>query len=145
MFWDTSAVIALVVAETGSATAAGWLAAHPLVVVWWATRVECTSALARLERDGTPKGSDLETALARLRTLGEAWAEIEPTAAVRGHALRLLRRHALRAADALQLGAALVWAGDRPDGHRFATFDLRLAHAARGEGFVVPREAGSSI
>ncbi|MFC1791802.1 hypothetical protein ACFL0I_04985 [Gemmatimonadota bacterium] len=53
-------------------------------------------------------------------------------------AVRLLRVHALRAADALQLSAALVWAGS-PRGAELVTYDERLALAARLEGFrVVP-------
>jgi hypothetical protein len=50
---------------------------------------------------------------------------------------RLLRVHALRASDALQLGAALVWASARADGKRLHTLDERLALAARREGFSV--------
>jgi predicted nucleic acid-binding protein len=59
----------------------------------------------------------------------------------RALAARLLRRHPLCAADALQLGAAMTWAGGRPAGHRFASHDERLATTARAEGFklVVPR------
>jgi hypothetical protein len=44
-------------------------------------------------------------------------------------------RHPLRAADALQLGAALRWAENNPRGHRFHTLDSRLTDAARREGF----------
>jgi hypothetical protein len=57
---------------------------------------------------------------------------------VKALATRLLRVHALRAADALQLGAALVWAGGRPEGKTLHTLDERLAVAARREGFSVP-------
>jgi len=42
----------------------------------------------------------------------------------------------LRAGDALQLGAALIWAEDPPDSHRFCTLDDRLGMAARLEGFT---------
>jgi hypothetical protein len=57
---------------------------------------------------------------------------------VKGLARRLLRVHALRAADALQLGAALVWAGGRPQGKVLLTLDERLALIAKREGFEVP-------
>ena len=45
--------------------------------------------------------------------------------------------HPLRAADALQLGAALVVAENRTAPLTFVTFDRRLAEAAEREGFEV--------
>lgn len=52
-------------------------------------------------------------------------------------ALRLLASHPLRAADALQLAAALVWARGQPGGHEIVCLDDRLASAALLEGFTV--------
>ena len=52
-------------------------------------------------------------------------------------ALRLLASHPLRAADALQLAAALVWARGRPAGHELVSLDERLRTAATLEGFTV--------
>ena len=51
--------------------------------------------------------------------------------------MRLLGLHHLRAADALQLGAALVAAYDQPLGSALVTLDARFADAARREGFRV--------
>lgn len=62
--------------------------------------------------------------------------EILPSNAVRDEAARLFRRHSLRAADALQLAAAIVWAGPAR-GAEFVTRDERLALVARLEGFRV--------
>lgn len=106
------------------------------MVVWWATAVECHSALARLSREQPDQaaGRQAEKILA---TLATAWAEMEPSEAVRRAAMRLLRVHHLRAADALQLAAALVWAQMDPDGYDFLCFDNRLRHAAQLEGFSV--------
>ena len=59
---------------------------------------------------------------------------------VREQAIRLLRLHPLRAADSLQLAAALEWAGSPPDG-AFVTFDERLRVAAAREGFSTPYRA----
>jgi prevent-host-death family protein len=61
-------------------------------------------------------------------------------AEVRTLASRLLLNHPLRAADALQLAAALVWAGKAPTGQRFVCLEQRLRDAARKEGFVVVPE-----
>jgi len=52
-------------------------------------------------------------------------------------AKRCLMVHPLRAADALQLGAALVACGDDPHGFEFVCVDERLNEAARREGFTV--------
>jgi hypothetical protein len=71
-----------------------------------------------------------------LDRLRASWLEIEPSEALRQGAMRLLRVHPLRAADTLQLAAALVWAGIAA-GRGFVTLDQRLADAARAEGFDV--------
>jgi predicted nucleic acid-binding protein len=65
------------------------------------------------------------------------WREIQPTERVRDLAERRLERYELRAADALQLAAALVWCRERPRGRSFLCRDLRLNEAARGEGFSI--------
>ncbi len=141
MFWDTSAILPLVLAEPTSATVRALAQAEPEVLVWWGTATECLSAIARVEREGGLTASEADAAMARVRDLEAFWVEVLPTARVRNQAGRLLRRHPLRAADALQLAAAWVWADGQPGSHAFVTFDLRLAAAARGEGFrvVCPR------
>lgn len=50
--------------------------------------------------------------------------------------MRLLRVHALRAGDALQLAAALVWTGGSREG-ALVTLDERMGLAARLEGLEV--------
>lgn len=70
-----------------------------------------------------------------LRALQESWTEIQPGEEIRSHAGRLLRLHPLRAQDALQLAAALVWAGSPPAG-QIVVFDRRLQEAARLEGLT---------
>jgi len=63
--------------------------------------------------------------------------EVQPSEEVRQTALRLVRMHNLRAADALQLAAALVWARHVPTGLDFVCMDARLRTAAEKEGFSV--------
>ena len=72
-----------------------------------------------------------------MKRLGEGWHEIEPSDGVREAAVRFLRVHSLRAADALQLAAAFVAAEQRPSSLEIVTLDERLAAAARKEGFVL--------
>jgi len=98
--------------------------------------VECASALARLAREGPRTRGEVVQARRVLATLAASWTEVLASETVRDHARRLLLRHPLRAADALQLGAALTWAGGAPKGHAVATFDARLAEAAYKEGFA---------
>jgi predicted nucleic acid-binding protein len=109
----------------------------PDMLVWWASEVECVSALARLEREGSLSSVSMTEALVRLSALAQSWRQIEPVARVRQSAVRLLRVHPLRAADALQLGAALAVAEDQPQTLPFVTLDVRLAQAAEREGFPI--------
>jgi uncharacterized protein len=136
-YWDTSALVALIVDEVSRRDVHEWYAADPVIATWWLTQVECVSAVSRLERDGVLIGSELERVLERLDLLAAAAQEVEPTPAVRRTAMRLLRVHPLRAADALQLAAATALAEDHPRSVEFITFDERLASAARREGFMV--------
>ena len=106
--------------------------------VWWATELECVSALARLEREGALTETAATEALGRIDMLAESWNEVQPVVAVRRTARRLLRVHALRAADALQLAAALIASESQPATLPLITLDQRLAAAARREGFTVP-------
>ena len=142
-FWDSSAVVPLLVEEPSSVSALREYEQDPEVVVWWATEVECASALARLEREGSLSGSSPGEALRRLGALAQAWREVQPVARVREVAMRLLRVHELRAADALQLASALAAAEDHPATLAFLTLDDRLAGAAEREGFPVVRPGHS--
>ena len=147
IFWDTSAVIPLIIDEPKTGALRAVWERDSGMVVWWGTSVECSSALARVGRDGIVSDRDVDAALDLLHTLASSWTEVLPTDGVREHAGRILLRHPLRAADALQIGAAMVWADDRPRSHPFCTLDARLAEAARLEGFkvlgVATGEAGS--
>ncbi|MBA3877207.1 MAG: PIN domain-containing protein [Anaerolinea sp.] len=136
-FWDTSAIVPLLVKESSTDFVRASWRRDPDITVWWATEVECVSALARLERDGTLDVASVGEALARLAALSLAWTEIEPGTRVREHANRLLRTHALRASDALQLAAAIVAAEERPASLRLVSLDERVAGAASREGFGV--------
>lgn len=133
-FWDASALVPLCLTQPASAVARPLLEDDPEIAVWWGSPVECWSAFARLRREGTLSLSGEDAARSLLAQLQQAWTEIEPGAAVRIQTSRLLRLHPLRSLDALQLAAALVWAGSPPAGV-VVSFDDRLREAARLEGF----------
>lgn len=136
-FWDTSAIGPLLVDEAGTRATLAEFERDPAMVVWWGTPVECVSAIARREREGGIDAPAVTAATRRLAELGSAWLEVQPTARVRQTAERLLRVHPLRAADALQLAAAIAASDGDPRSLPVITFDERLARAAEREGFAV--------
>lgn len=133
-YWDASALVPLVVAENSS-EALRRLARDCDIVTWCLSPVEISSAIERRAREGALGVGDRETALGTLAELAGVWTEITAVTPVRDRACRLLAVHRLRAADALQLAAALVAAGDRPAGHEFVCTDARLRDAAGREGY----------
>ena len=137
MFWDTSAIVPMLTVETTSHAIASLLATDPGVIAWWGTPVECVSALARLERQALVTREESAAAFARLEAASSSWQEIEPGERVRQIAMRLVRTHPLRGADAFQLAAAIVAADGEPRSLPFVTLDPRLALAASREGFPV--------
>jgi predicted nucleic acid-binding protein len=136
-FWDASAIVPLIVSESSSKALMRLLDEDPGMIVWWATPVECASAIARCERDAAMSAAEAGTALDRLRELSSAWHEVQPVEPVRVLAQRLLRVHALRSADSLQLGAAIVAAEHEPSAFEFVSLDERLGEAASREGFRI--------
>lgn len=139
IFWDSSAIVPLLVAEPKTRQMNEIAKRDSDLVVWWASRVECTSALSRIQRDERLPVAEVDNARELLAELSHSWAEVLPSDLLRRRAERLLLRHPIRAADALQLSAAIAWAEGEPEGHRFCTLDDRLTAAARGEGFrLVP-------
>jgi len=136
-FWDSSAIVPLLLAEPTTRAMQTIVAKDSTMLVWWATEVECASALARLEREDALEDAATRLAFDRLRQLASGWHEIDPSDAIREAAVRFLRVHALRAGDALQLAAAFVAAERRPPSLEVVTLDERLAGAARKEGFDV--------
>jgi predicted nucleic acid-binding protein len=135
-FWDSSAVVPLLVAQRHSRSLQSLVADDSVMLVWWTTEVECASALARLEREDSPTAA-LNDAFGRLKQFAASWQEIDPSDDVREMAVRFLRVHPLRAADALQLAAAFVAAERRPSTLEVVTLDERLALAAHKEGFAL--------
>jgi hypothetical protein len=136
-YWDTSAIVPLLVAESGSARARALVEADPVIATWAWTRVEIASAIERRARAGAWSASERREALARFAELADAWDEVTDVLAVRGRAIPLLARHPIRAADAAQLGAAVLVADGDPTNLPFVCFDARLAMAAEREGFAV--------
>ncbi|MDP1805382.1 MAG: type II toxin-antitoxin system VapC family toxin [Acidimicrobiales bacterium] len=140
-FWDSSAIVPLLVNQASSVAVSDEAERDPEFVVWWGTGVECVSACTRLEREGRITPAELGAAIDNLPALAASWQEVQPAARLRQAAERLLRTHPLRAADALQLAAAIAAADGDPRSLPFVTLDDRLARAAQREGFPVVEPA----
>ena len=134
-FWDSSAVLPLVLHEPLSGGLRALSLADGVPVVWWGTLVECQSAVERRRRAGQLSAQEKSRIVRLLEQLAGAWSEVQPSSLLRERAVRLLAQHDLRASDALQLAAALVWAAERPAGRSFVCLDNRLRDAAQREGF----------
>jgi len=136
-YWDTSAILPLVADEPARERLLELYEEDSQIVAWWGTPVELVSAVARREREGAICAEDAEAALRAAKRLAAAWHEIVPGDMIRRTAERLLRVHALRAADSLQLSAALIAADHDAATLEMVCLDARLAAAARREGFTV--------
>lgn len=138
-FWDASALVPVLIDEVTSRHVREALALDDGILAWWGTAVECMSAIARSEREGRIRRDEVVRAIRTLDLIRDEWIEIEATPQLREIGLRLLRVHPLRAADALQLAAAISAAEGAPSDLPFVTLDDRLATAADREGFTVIR------
>lgn len=135
-FWDAGALVPLCVRESKSRQAQAYYRKF-LPVVWWGSVVEIHSAIRRLHRAGELKDTETKGALTRLDLLKQGWKEILPMDQVRDLANQLLESHELKAADSLQLAAALTWCQQRPARRGFVCADQRLSNAAANSGFSV--------
>ena len=102
-FWDSSAIAPLLVEETASRPREAQLHEDAEILVWYGTWTELESAICRRERETSIGPEQAAMARTRLSVLTRAWLEVQPTSWVRERAIRLLRVHPLRAADAMQL------------------------------------------
>lgn len=136
-FWDASSIVPLCCSQPATAQGRQLRRASKRMVVWWGTPLEARSAFARLVREGRLTAVERATAVRLLARLRNAWDEILPTEKVRSLAEDLPDTHGVRAADAAQLAAALVWCRERPKQRPFVCFDERLRAAATALGFAV--------
>lgn len=136
-FWDSSALLPLFIREATSETMLDLQAVSREMVAWTLTAVEMASAINRLLRMDRISPEGAQTALSHWENFLPELYLIRNVDLVKLKAIRLLRLHPLKAADALQLAAALIACNDTPSGHLFITLDSQLAQAASREGFCV--------
>lgn len=137
IFCDSSAIVSFLLRQPGWDRLVEEIDKADHVLVWWGTGIECVSAIARLRRSNELDDAAFNLVMTRLDTIESNWLEVPPIDELRDVARRVLFAHTLRAADALQLAAALFAAGDRIGDLAFVCLDQRLCEAARKEGFSV--------
>ncbi len=137
-FWDSSALVPLFLQESNSQQVRA-LVRQSLPVIWWGTPVELNSAISRSHRFGDLDDKSLQNALHLLSWTSRRWREVMPSNALREQAQALLNAHNLRAADSLQLAAALTWYRQKPARQPFVCADVRLCEAAEEVGLAVIR------
>lgn len=134
-FWDASALVPLCIRQKITPKVVALYNAYE-AIIWWATPVEIASAIARLLRMKEISASECAKARKLAHSLADTWSVIQPSDALRSRAVQFVDRYDLRAADALQLVAALEWCDDAPQGRIFLTADERLREAALLSGFA---------
>jgi predicted nucleic acid-binding protein len=93
------------------------------------------SAFARLLRMSQLTLVEQAAAQIELEYLRRTWREMLPDEPVRQEAEKLVDRFPLKAADAQQLAAALMWCAHKPAGQAFISGDAQLIGAAHQVGF----------
>ncbi len=111
------------------------------MVVWWGTWIECSVTVSRLGREGRLDENGQEETRAALDGLSVDWLEVEPAEGLRLLAMLVSKTHSLKAADCLQLAAALRWCEGNTDEAEFVCLDNRLHQSAEDEGFDVLPES----
>jgi uncharacterized protein len=133
-FWDTSALIPLVVRQPPFSDQCrrifrGGVSRSTAFV----SRVECRSAIERLAREGGLDPPSRRRCVARVDRLFAGFDLVAFSAHVEREALALLRRHPLRSLDALQLACALTLGPGGVDTVQLVCCDQRLAAAGVAE------------
>ncbi len=136
-FWDSSAIVPLVVNEEETDYCLKTLSHDQEMLIWCLSRLEVMSALCRQVRDGTLSDTEFQKTKKCLNDLIERAYEVKAIEKVKQRALRLLEVHPLRAADSCQLASALVATQEDPDRLSMVCFDQHLKNAAIKEGFAV--------
>jgi predicted nucleic acid-binding protein len=133
-FWDSSAIVHLCIQHQMTPVVQRLVSRYRMAV-WWSASVEILSAFERLRRTREITASEHAAALVEAASFKGGWREMTPHDALRDQAERMVERFPLKAADALQLAAALSWCAGKPHGRAFICGDVQLLRAAEVLGF----------
>jgi hypothetical protein len=129
-YWDSSALVAVFIAEGRTAEMDRLLAVDQEVTVSFLTLIEIASAITRRPLAERTR----EVARFTFHEVQKAWTIIDDYEEIASLAIVIAERHRLRTGDAIQLATAIVASKDAPK-LPFVTLDRDLARAARLEGF----------
>lgn len=135
-YFDASALVKRYVEEPESDRVRSLLA-DGMISTSRITAIEIASALARRCRDGDFPEDERDRALAELRRDLRALYMIEVTVAVSRRSVALLRRHPLRAADALHIASCIELREHLKIPVRLVAYDRRMIAAARAEDLEI--------
>lgn len=133
-FWDSSALVKLLVEETGTDVAGALWDGSSGVVASRLAVPEVSAALASAERSGRVDQAAARSAHDEWRRYLDALLVMEVSAEIADRAADLVVAHPLSGADAVHLATALALREVEPV---LATWDRRLATAAVAEGLAV--------
>ncbi len=140
-FLDSSALVKRYVAETGTAwvRALVTLSTHNKLLITRITWVEVLSALARRQREGSLSSTQVDKSVQSFRyDLDTQYQVVEFSRELAKAAGQLVRKHPLRAYDAVQLASALRVQLDlvqaKAQSLTFVAADDRLITMAQAEG-----------
>lgn len=133
-FWDSSALIPLMISEARSGDVERLLLEDADIVSAAIAPIEVTSAVWRRKHRNELTLDEIYQADRVFAELSRNWRSIEQYPDIVDRSLVLLSRHRLRTLDALQLATALVLVGNERS-LPIVTLDQRLTTAARAEGF----------
>ncbi len=136
-FWDTSAIIPLYCNQIVSPDSRRLRRRFRGPVVWWGTHVEVYSGIRRLLRDGFVNEIQGRAALEKWGRLRSSARIIKPDDKVLRIAASMTATYEIRALDAFQLSAALIWCSEKPRNRPFVCADKRLSDAATDVGFAL--------
>ena len=136
-FWDSSALVPLHIDQARTLEVRALYRRDRDILAWTLSDVEMRSALYRLARDSALASDQLQEAIIRIEQFWMTVHTVNLIESVKRRAKRLLAVHSLRAADSMQLGAALTAVDDNPVGWEFVCLDNRLRNAAQREGFLL--------
>jgi hypothetical protein len=136
-FWDSSALVPLLVHEPDSHRVRPLIDSDARVVASLLTALEVVATLWRRRRTDDLTAGEHTEADAAFAEISEAWSDVSDFNTVREIALDVVSRRPLRASDAFQLASAIVASQGKPTTLPFVTLDRDLASAARAEGFPV--------
>jgi predicted nucleic acid-binding protein len=139
-FWDTSAIVPLLIHEPESDGMRELMRLDTEILASFITPIEVTSVIWRKLHHRQLDAVGRVNAESQFADISSNWFEVADLRHVKEVALDLLARHPLRSADALQLASAIVGlrlAQQRAANLPFVTLDTDLSEAARAEGFPV--------